>query len=119
MQEVKTKLASVMQKEDCYKHRTAVEMYDLFKNTITDIIEDTGKKEETKSYFVRTEEASKSEIDESPVIEHVVNLVKAEDNPDETIQDCGAPKSVGGIDYVGKYLKILNLCLDEMPRVKT
>ena len=47
MQEVKTKLASVMQKEDCYKHRTAVEMYDLFKNTITDIVEDTGKKEET------------------------------------------------------------------------
>ena len=65
---------------------------------------------------MKSEEA---DIPDEPRIENHVKLIDAEDSPDQTIQDCGAPKTVGGIDYVSKYLKNINMEINKMPRVMT
>ena len=69
-----TKLAEVVHKGDCYKHKTAVEMFELFKKTIEEICDDKKAGSKVKNYFVKSEE---SDIPEDPVIENHVKLVDA------------------------------------------
>jgi len=63
--------------------------------------------------------SEKADIPNETIIENHVKLIDSEESPDQTIQDYGAPKTVGGIDYVKKYLENMNMDINKMPRVMT
>ena len=109
-------MAEVVHKGDCSKHKTAVEMFNLFKKMIGEILEEEKGTSLVRTNFVKSEA---SDIPTEPIIENHVILIDSEESPDQTIQDCGAPKTVGGIDYVKKYLENMNMDINKMPRVMT
>ena len=72
-------------------------MFNLFKKAIGEIIDSKDDEKGTsqvKTNFVKSEEA---DIPDEPIIENHVKLIDSEDSPDQTIQDCGAPKTVGAL----------------------
>ena len=115
MKEVKTKLAEIISKVDSSGIKSAMEIKDMFKNSINDMWMDR-KSEVQDNKFAKCEQ---TENQEGPIIENNVKLVYAEEKPGLNIMDCGAPKTCGSVTYVKEYLKGMNLDIEKMPRVKT
>ena len=56
MEEIKTKLAEVVHREDACKYKWAVDMFNLFKKSIDDLWVDGPHHGESRNYFVKSEE---------------------------------------------------------------